>query len=61
MVVFRSSYDQATADYIETTTKSREAIEHADEAYKEAIKQADIVYKEAKKQAVDKQAKKGSK
>ena len=58
MVVFRSSYDQATADYIETTTKSREAIEHADEACKEAIKQADIVYKEAKKQAVDKQAKK---
>ena len=57
MVVFRSSYDQATADYIETTTKSREAIEHADEVYQEAKKQADIVYKEAKKQAVDKQAK----
>ena len=56
--VFRSSYDQATVDYVETTIKSREAIEHADEAYKEAKEQADIVYKEAKKLAIDKQAKK---
>jgi hypothetical protein len=56
--VFRSSYDQATADYLETMTKSREAIKDADETYKEAKKQADIVYKDAKKQAVDKPAKK---
>jgi len=58
MAVFRSSYDQATTDYIETTTKSQEAIKDADETYKEAKKQANIVYKEAKKRAVDKQAKK---
>jgi hypothetical protein len=58
MVVFRTSYDQATADYLETTAKSRDAIKDADNAYKEAKKQADIVYKEAKKRAVDKQAKK---
>ena len=58
MVVFRTSYDQATADYLETTTKSRVAIKDADETYKEAKKHADIVYKEAKKRAVDKQAKK---
>ena len=58
MVVFRCSYDKATADYLETQIKSREAIEDADETYKEAKKQADIVYKEAKKRAVDKQAKK---
>ena len=58
MAVFRSSYDQATTDYIETTTKSQEAIKYADETYKEAKKQANIVYKEAKKRAVDKQAKK---
>jgi hypothetical protein len=58
MAVFRSSYDQADVDYLETTTKSREAIKDADETYKEAKKQADIVYKEAKKRAVDKQAKK---
>ncbi|MFC1533376.1 hypothetical protein ACFL7M_08450 [Thermodesulfobacteriota bacterium] len=58
MAVFRSSYDQATTDYIETTTKSQEASEDAYETYKEAKKQADIVCKEAQKQAVDKQAKK---
>ncbi|MFC1904082.1 hypothetical protein ACFLXJ_06635 [Chloroflexota bacterium] len=58
MVVFGSSYDQATKDYDETITKSLEDIKDADEAYKEAKKQADIVYKEAKKQAVDKPAKK---
>jgi hypothetical protein len=58
MAVFRTSYDQATADYLETTARSRAAINDADEAYKEAKKQADIVYKEAKKRAVDKQAKK---
>ena len=58
MAVFRCSYDEADADYLETQTKSREAIKDADETYKEAKKQADIVYKEAKKQAVDKQAKK---
>jgi hypothetical protein len=58
MAVFRSSYDQATTDYIETTTKSQGAIKDADETYKEAKKQADIVYKEVKKRAVDKQAKK---
>jgi hypothetical protein len=58
MVVFTSSYEQATTDYIATTTKTREAIKDADETYKEAKKQADIVYKEAKKRAVDKQAKK---
>ena len=57
MVVFRTSYDKADADYLETQTKSREAIEHAHEIYKEAKKQADEVYKEAKKRAVDKQAK----
>ncbi|MFC1846083.1 hypothetical protein ACFLYM_01545 [Chloroflexota bacterium] len=58
MVVFRTSYDQATADYLETTAKSKAAIKDADETYNEAKKQADIVYKEAKKRAVDKQAKK---
>ena len=58
MAVFRCSYDKADADYLETQTKSREAIEDADETYKEAKKQADIVYKEAKEEAVDKQAKK---
>jgi hypothetical protein len=58
MAVFRSSFDQATTDYIETRTKSREAIKDADETYKEAKKQAEIVYKEVKKRAVDKQAKK---
>jgi hypothetical protein len=58
MAVFRSSYDQATTDYIETTTKSRESIKDADETYKEAKKQAEIVYEEVKKRAVDKQAKK---
>ncbi len=58
MVVFRSSYDQATADYLETTTKTQAAIKDAEEAYKESKKQAEIIYKEAKKLAVDKQAKK---
>ena len=58
MVVFRTSYDQATADYLETTTKSRVAIKDADETYKEAKKHADIVYKETKKRAADKEAKK---
>ncbi|MFC1846004.1 hypothetical protein ACFLYM_01135 [Chloroflexota bacterium] len=58
MVVFRTSYDQATADYLETKAKSQVAIKDADETYKEAKKQADIVYKEAKKRAVDKKAKK---
>ena len=55
--VSRRSWDQATADRIETTTKSLQAIKDADEAHKEARKQADIVYNEAKKIAVDKQAK----
>jgi hypothetical protein len=58
MAVFRISYDQASTDYIETTTKLQEAIKYADDTYKEAKKQADIVYKKAKKGAVDKQAKK---
>ncbi len=58
MVVFRSSYDQATADYLEAATKTQAAIKDADEAYKESKKQAEIVYNEAKKRAVDKQAKK---
>jgi len=57
MAVFRISYDQATVDYLENTTKSQKATKDADEAYKEAKQQADIVYKEAKKTAVDKQAK----
>jgi hypothetical protein len=57
MAVFRCSYDKATTDYIETTTRSQKAIKDADEIYEEAKKQADIVYKEAKKGAVDKQAK----
>ena len=57
MVVFRSSYDQATTDYDETMVKSQQSIKNADKAYKESKKQADIVYNEAKKTAVDKQAK----
>jgi len=58
MAVFRTSYDKADADYLETTAKTRAAIKDADEIYKEAKNQADIAHKEAKKQAVDKQAKK---
>ncbi len=58
MVVFRASYDQATAEYAETTAKTQVAIKDADEAYKEAKNQAEITYKEAKKHALDKQAKK---
>ena len=57
MAVFRISYDQATVDFLENTTKSQKAIKDADEAYKEAKQQADVVYEDAKKMAVDKQAK----
>ena len=58
MAVFRTSYDKADADYLETTVKLQAAIKDADETYKEAKQQADIVYNETKKRAVDKQAKK---
>ena len=61
MAVFRCSYDEADADYLETQIKSQEAIKDADETYEEAKKQADIVYKEAKSRAVDKEAKKEAK
>ncbi|MFC2044085.1 hypothetical protein ACFLT8_02650 [Chloroflexota bacterium] len=60
MVVFRSSYDQADLDYIDTTNKSREAIKDAISTYEEARKQTNIIYQEAKKLAVDGQAKKGA-
>ena len=58
MVVFRSSYDQATIDYDEAVAKAKEYADRAQEAYKEAKKQADILHEEAQKIAVDKQAKK---
>jgi hypothetical protein len=60
MVVFRSSYDQATADYLETTTKTQKAIKDAEETFKEAKKQAELTYKDAKKGAADKDAKKAA-
>jgi colicin import membrane protein len=60
MAVFRCSYDQATADYLETTTMTQKAIKDAEETFKEAKKQAELTYKDAKKVAADKEAKKAA-
>jgi hypothetical protein len=60
MVVFRCSYDQATADYLETSAKTQKAIKDAEEAFKESKKQAELAYKDAKKGAADKDAKKAA-